>query len=70
MFLKSIVSISGDDQNFLIGKVDTSAMLINIKTGHLKKRFTNSKISLVHNYSNDNKWLAIAGGDRVIRVYD
>lgn len=68
--LKSNVSISGDDQNFLIGKVDTSAMLINIKTGHLKKRFTNSKISLAYSYSKNNKWLAIAGGDRVIRVYD
>jgi WD40 repeat protein len=68
--LKSNVSISGDDQNFLIGKIDTSALLINIKTGRIKKRFTNSKISLTQCFSKNNKWLAIAGGDKMIRVYD
>jgi WD40 repeat protein len=68
--LKNNVSISGDDQNFLIGKVDSSALLINIKTGRIKKQFTNSKISLAHCFSKNNKWLAIAGGDKIIRVYD
>jgi hypothetical protein len=68
--LKSNVSISGDGQNFLIGKVDTSALLINIKTGRIQKRFTNSKIVLAHCFSKNNKWLAIAGGDKMIRVYD
>ena len=68
--LKNNVSISGDNSNFLIGKVDTSALLINIKTGKVKKRFTNSKLSLTHQFSHNNKWLAIAGGDRIIRIYE
>ncbi len=67
---KSNVSISGDDKYFLIGKIDTSALLINIKTGRIAKRFTNSKLLLTHQFSHNNKWLAIAGGDGKIRIYD
>ncbi|MGV6860893.1 MAG: caspase family protein [Putridiphycobacter sp.] len=70
MAKKSNLSISPNDQSFIIGKVDSSAILVDFFTGRIKKRFVNPKTSIAHTSSKNGKWLAIAGGDGIIRVYN
>lgn len=67
---KCNVSITPDNSSFLIGKTDTVAQLINISTGKTTHKFHSSKTILTHCFSRDGKYLAIAGGNKTISIYD
>lgn len=68
--LKTNLSLSPNNNYFTIGKVDTSAVIINLQTGRKVKTITDSKTIITHDYSQDGKWMAIAGGDGKISIYD
>ena len=67
---KNNLSISQDNNHVTIGKVDSVALVLDLKTGKIKQLIGgNNKAILCHDYSKDGNWLATAGGDGVIKVY-
>jgi len=68
--LKNNISLSTNNSSFLIGKVDSSAISIDIKSGKKTHVFTSSKSIIASDYSTDGKWLALAGGDKKIYIYN
>jgi len=67
---KSNVSISPNENAFLIGKNDTSAYLIDIHSGKKLKTFNSNKTILTHAYNVDGSLLALAGGSNDISIYN
>ncbi|MFK8044842.1 MAG: caspase family protein, partial [Crocinitomicaceae bacterium] len=68
---KSTLAVRPNSTEITLGKVDTSALVLDIKTGKQKMMLSDSKkAAFCQDYSKDGKWLAVAGGDRIIRIYD
>ena len=68
---KSNISISTNNRHLVIGKVDSVAIVFDLLTGRrLEVLKDNTKAILCHDYSSDGKWLATAGGDGIIQVYN
>ena len=68
---KSGLAIHPNQNQVALSKVDSSAVILNLMTGKKVKTIHDaSKANFCQDYSADGKWLAIAGGDRIIRVYD
>jgi len=68
---KTSLSLNPNKYEIAIGKIDTSAIILNLKTGKKVKTIQDaSKANLCQDYSANGKWLAIAGGDRKIRIYE
>lgn len=65
------LSIHPNNQEIVLGKVDSSAIVLDLFTGKKTKTLTDaSTANLCQAYSKDGKLLAVAGGDRKIRIYD
>ncbi|HZH85896.1 MAG TPA: caspase family protein [Brumimicrobium sp.] len=65
------LSIHPNNQEIVLGKVDSSTIVLNLNTGKKTKTLTDaSKVIFCQAYSKDGKLLAVAGGDRKIRIYD
>src|SRR5690554_135061 len=65
------LSIHPHNLEIVIGKVDSSTIVLNLNTGKKTKTLTDaSKVNFCQAYSKDGKLLAVAGGDRKIRIYD
>ncbi|MDX1350579.1 MAG: WD40 repeat domain-containing protein, partial [Putridiphycobacter sp.] len=68
---KTSFALHPNNSDIILSKVDSSAVILNLKTGKKTHTLSDaSKANLCQAYSKDGKWLAIAGGDRKIRVYD
>ena len=68
---KNNVSVHPKDNHLLIGKVDSVAIVLDMMTGRKQRVIKdNHKAVFCHDYSPDGAWMATAGGDGVIRVYD
>ncbi|MFK8037796.1 MAG: caspase family protein [Crocinitomicaceae bacterium] len=68
---KTSLSIHPNNKEIALGKIDSSATILNIETGKRIRTLSDaSKANLCQDYSKNGKWLAIAGGDRAIRIYD
>ena len=58
-------------ENVVIGSIDSIAQMINLKTGKVVKEFKgHSKVVIASDFSADGKYLATAGGDRQIIIWD
>lgn len=65
------LSIHPNNQEIVLGKVDSSVIVLDLKTGKKTKTLTDAnKANFCQAYSKDGKLLAVAGGDRKIRIYD
>lgn len=65
------LSIHPNNQEIVLGKVDSSAIVLDLQTGKKTKTLTDAnKVNFCQAFSKDGKLLAIAGGDRKIRIYD
>ncbi|PKR79597.1 hypothetical protein CW751_14360 [Brumimicrobium salinarum] len=65
------LALHPNKHELIIGKVDSSAIVLNLSTGKKTKTLTDaSKAIFCQTFSKDGKLLAVAGGDRKIRIYD
>ncbi|MFD1551908.1 hypothetical protein DNU06_01585 [Putridiphycobacter roseus] len=68
---KTGLAIHPTKNEVAMGKIDSSAIVLDLLTGKKVKTIQDAeKANFCQDYSADGKWLAIAGGDRIIRVYD
>lgn len=68
---KRKVLLSPDNENIVVGGIDTCAMLINLKTGRIVQTFQgHSKSVIAFDFTPDGKYLATGGGDRNIQIWE
>lgn len=68
---RTSLALHPNNNEIVLGKIDSSALVLDINTGKKMKSLTDaSKATFCQAYSRDGKLLAIAGGDRKIRIYD
>lgn len=68
---RTSLAIHPNNQEIVLGKVDSAAIVLDLKTGKKSKTLTEAhKAVFCQAYSHDGKYLAVAGGDRNIRIYD
>ena len=68
---KRKVAVSPIGQHVLIGGIDTSAILVDVHTGKQIHTFHgHSKSVIAFDFSSDGKYLATAGGDRKINIWN
>lgn len=64
-------ALSPDGKTMAIGGIDSTALLIDIRSGKVIKEFIgHSKVVIALDFSFDGKILATGGGDRLIKLWD
>ena len=68
---KTSLDVHPNSREIVFGKIDSSAIVLDLKTGRVNHKITGArKANLCQAYSKDGNRLAVAGGDRKIRIYD
>jgi len=68
---KSGIEISPDGKYFVKGNIDSTAVMVDIATGKIVRKFIgHSKVVYAFDFTNDGKILATAGGDRYIKLWN
>ncbi|UKN02300.1 caspase family protein [Paracrocinitomix mangrovi] len=69
--MKRGFALSPNGEHLVIGGVDSTALMINVKTGKVEKEFKgHSKVVIAYDFSPDGKTVATGSGDRTIKLWD
>ncbi|TAH24791.1 MAG: hypothetical protein EAZ07_08735 [Cytophagales bacterium] len=71
LFAKTCFALSADDKYIAKGKVGSEAILIDLATGKIIRKFQgHTKVVLGLEFSLDGKWLLTASGDKTIKLWE
>jgi len=69
--MKSALALSPDGKSLIKGNIDSIAILLNVKTGKIEKKFIgHSQAVICADISSDGKLLVTGSGDRRIKLWD
>ncbi|MBN1951554.1 MAG: caspase family protein [Bacteroidales bacterium] len=69
--LKSEISLTPDGKYLVKGKIDSTAILLNLETGKVERRFDgHSGAVICSDISPDGKWLVTGSGDRRVKLWN
>ncbi|MBN2521934.1 MAG: caspase family protein [Bacteroidales bacterium] len=69
--IKSALALSPDGNYLVKGNIDSIAVLLNIQTGKIERKFVgHSQAVLCADISSNGKWLVTGSGDRRIKLWD
>jgi WD40 repeat protein len=69
--MKRQIALSPDSKTFVVGNVDSSAMIISTETGKILHQLNgHHQVVFAFDYSPDGKYVATAGGDRAVILWE